>query len=337
VTSGSRGLQLLLGGLLIFFSISSFASVWIRRSVEQHIYTALRSIAQSQPDRALFEATAAVKSDPSSASASYLLAAILDETGESQKSIAQSEHCLELDSANGDCHLQLAISLAKQGQPARAMKEAQRALELLPESVRAHDVVFTLSRELRRGGEAVATGRDALTVSPFDVDLHYRVGLAAGEIGDFKTAAAQFAYASLLEPNRPEIMEKMHFAVRFATQALDASAQLRAIAAAAPDSPKLLNELAWIFATHPDAALRDGTRAVQLSQRACELSERKQPAFLATAAAAYAEAGRFSEAIPFARDAASLAHANGDVKTARLAENLLTHFQSNQTYREEPR
>ena len=131
--------------------------------------------------------------------------------------------------------------------------------------------------------------------------------------------------------------EKLHLAIRFVTQALDASSQLKAIAAAAPDSAALLNELAWIFATHPDTALRDGARAVQLSARACELSERKQPAFLATAAAAYAEAGRFSEAIASARDAASLAHANGDVKTAGLAENLLTHFQSNQPYREEPR
>src|SRR5207244_7202831 len=141
--------------VLVFLSINSFASVWIRPTAKQHIYIALRSISQSQYDRALSEATAAVKSDPANANASYLLAAVLDETGQSQKAITQSEHGVELELVNGDCHLQLAISLAKQGQLTRATSEAQRALELLPESVRAHDLIFALAREIRRGGESV--------------------------------------------------------------------------------------------------------------------------------------------------------------------------------------
>jgi tetratricopeptide (TPR) repeat protein len=167
--------------------------------------------------------------------------------------------------------------------------------------------------------------------------LHYRIGLAAGGIGDFTTAAHQLAYALLLWPNRPEIAGKLHLAVRFAAQSLNAPTQLEAIASSAPDSAPLLNELAWLFATHPDAALRDGRRAVQLSERACALTERKQPVLLATAAAAYAEIGKFPEAIATAKDALSLARSNGDAKTAGLAENLLRSFQSNQPYREELR
>jgi len=67
------------------------------------------------------------------------------------------------------------------------------------------------------------------------------------------------------------------------------------------------------------------------------LTEPKQPVLLATAAAAYAEVGKFPEAIATARDALSLARSNGDAKTAGLAENLLRSFQSNQPYREETR
>ena len=217
------------------------------------------------------------------------------------------------------------------------MNQAQRALELQPENARAHDLVFTLTRELHRADEALALGRDALAVSPFDSDLHYRIGLAAGEIGDFTTAVHQFAYALLLRPNRSEVSDKLHLAVAFAAKSSNASSQLKEIVSSSPESPPLLNELAWMFATHPDAALRDGARAVQLSERACALTERKQPAFLASAAAAYAEVGKFVEAIATARDATSLARSIGDVKTAGLADNLLTAFQANQPYREEPR
>ena len=337
LTARSRVLQLLFGSALIFFSINSFGSVWIRASAEQHIYAALRSISQSQSDRALSEATEATRNERSNASACCFLAAVLDEIGEPNKAVAQSEHGLELDSANGDCHLQLGISLAKQGDMTRAMGEARHALELQPEKARAYDLVFTLASELRRAEEALAVGRDALVVSPFDSDLHYRIGLAAGGIGDFTTAAHQLAYALLLRPNRSEIAGKLDLAVHFAAQGSNAPSKLKAIASSPPDSAPLLNELAWLFATHPDAALRDGPRAVQLSERACALTERKQPALLASAAAAYAEVGKFSEAIAAARDALSLARSNGDAKTAELAENLLTSFQSNQPYREEPR
>jgi protein O-mannosyl-transferase len=337
LTARSRVLQLVFGTALLLFSINSFGSVWIRPSTEQHIYTARRSISQSQSNRAISEATEATKNESSNAGAYCFFASVLDELGEWQKAVAQSEHGLELDSANGDCHLQLGISLAKQGDMLRAMSEARRVLELQPENVRAYDLVFSLARELHRAEEALAVGRDALVVSPFDSDVHYRIGLAAGGIGDFTTAAHQLAYALLLRPNRPEIAGKLHLAVRFAAQSLNAPLQLEAIASSAPDSAPLLNELAWLFATHPDAALRDGRRAVQLSERACALTERKQPMLLATAAAAYAEVGKFPEAIATARDALSLARSNGDAKTAGLAENLLTSFQSNQPYREETR
>jgi hypothetical protein len=99
----------------------------------------------------------------------------------------------------------------------------------------------------------------------------------------------------------------------------------------------LLNDLAWIFATHPDAAVRNGAEAVRQSERACTLTSRTRPNFVATLAAAYAEAGKFSEAIATAQDAATLAQSIGETKTARLAENLLTALQANQPYREEPR
>jgi len=336
LTACSRISQLLFGSVLMIFSINSFSSVWIQPSTEQHIYSAIRSISQSQPDRAISEATQATKKEPASATACYFLAAVLDEIGETQKAVAEATRGIRLDDKNGDCHFQLGVSLGKQSEMSQAMSEARRALELQPENARAYDLAFTLACELHRFEEALAIGRDALSVSPFDSDLHYRIGLAAGGIGDFTTAAHQLAYALLLWPNRSEIASKLHLAVRFAAQGLNAPSQLEAIASSAPDSAPLLNELAWLFATHPDAARRDGGRAVQLSERACALTDRKQPVFLVTAAAAYAEVANFPEAIATARDALSLARSNGDAKTAGLAENLLTSFQSNQPYREEP-
>ena len=162
------------------------------------------------------------------------------------------------------------------------------------------------------------------------------MGLAAGDRGDFKTAVQHFGYASVLSPGSTAVEDKLHLAIQFATQALDAPAQLPAIASLAPDSPELLNELAWIFATNPNPALRNKDEAVLLSERACSLTNRARPKFLATLAAAYAESGRFPDGITAAQQALSLAKLEGDTSTSRGAEKLLDALQHQQPYREEP-
>lgn len=331
-----RILRLVLTAVLIFLAINSFAAVWIRSSSALHMYNALRLIVQSQQSQAASEAAAAVTNDPSSADAAYVLAAILDETDEPDKALSAAERCLELNPSSGYCHFQLAIGFARERKPDRALSEIQRAIELIPENARARGLNLSLAVELRLGAAALTAGRDALAVSPFDSELHYRVGLIAGEIGDLKSAAQQFAYASLLAAKpSSEISSKLHLTIRFVTRSPDASSQLHELAATAPDSSALLNELAWIFATDPNAGLRDGPRAVDLAQRACELTQKRQPAVLATSAAAYAEIGNFSEAVSFAQSADSLARLQGDTKTVAVVDKMLNAFRASQPYRDE--
>jgi cytochrome c-type biogenesis protein CcmH/NrfG len=102
----------------------------------------------------------------------------------------------------------------------------------------------------------------------------------------------------------------------------------------APDSPPALNELAWVLATSPDATLRNGPEAVPLAEHACAVTNRRNPKWLATLAAAYAEAGRFPEAISAAQEALSLARTTGDEATVERTGNLLGCFQSGRPFRE---
>jgi Flp pilus assembly protein TadD len=244
LSSRSRITRMSIFALLIFVSINSFASVWIRRTPEQHVYSALRLISQSRPERAIAEANAAVTMNPSNPEAAYVLAAVLDETGASNEAIGECERCLQLDSGNGDCHLQLGVSAGKSGDLTRAMSEAQRALELQPEDARVYDLLFGAARGLHRSEDVVQAGRDALALSPFDSDLHYRIGLAAGEIGDFKIATQQFAYALLLKPGKPEHEQKLRIALSFLAQTPDAANVIRDLQPLAIGSPKLLEILA---------------------------------------------------------------------------------------------
>jgi len=102
------------------------------------------------------------------------------------------------------------------------------------------------------------------------------------------------------------------------------------------DDPEVLNNLAWILAAHPSAGLRDGTEAVKLAARACELTAHRQPVFLGTLAAAHAEVGEFEKAIEAARRAQELALSLRQTNIAQRNEQFLRLYQDRKPARMAP-
>ena len=240
----TRGVQFIVLFLLLLVAINNFASVWIRNSTERHIYAAIRFNEHGKKDRAVVEAAEAIKGDPASGNASYVLAAILDEMGKSQDAINECQRCLALNASNGDCHFQLAVSLAKTGDLNNALMEADRALQLIPENSQANNLVVTLNLELQRNEATLSAARDVIGITPFDADLHYRIGLAAGQFGDFVMAANQFAYATLLAPAKIDYQQKLRIALSFLQKTGDTEGTIGGLESLGAGSPKLLEILA---------------------------------------------------------------------------------------------
>ena len=111
-----------------------------------------------------------------------------------------------------------------------------------------------------------------------------------------------------------------------------AIARYRLVLAARPDFVVALNNLAWLLATRPEASLRDGQEAVQLSEKACRLTRYCVPRLVGTLAAAYAEAGRFPEAVATARKAC--VRAANDPALLEQNRQLLERYRKGQPYRE---
>ena len=331
----SDRLRLVLGTLLLVWALNSFATYWIVPLVTQHLYAAKALATHDQIARASAEAARAVQIDPLNATARGLHALGLSELGKDAEAVSEAERALELTPMDSEAHLNLAIA-AERNDVERAIAEARRAIELGPQNVSAYQLLMKCLVDSGRYNEAAAFGPEWLAVSPFDAAAHSSFARAMAQTGDLSTAARQLGYVMMLRPNAEEALTQLHQNLVSLARAPDGLQRLRDVAMNAPDSPRMLDELAWLLATYPDSNSRDGSEAVRLGERACALTDRRVPALLATLAAAYAENRDFSRAVATGEEALRTAQAIGDTDSVKLSENVLTAVRADLPYRHNP-
>jgi tetratricopeptide (TPR) repeat protein len=101
-----------------------------------------------------------------------------------------------------------------------------------------------------------------------------------------------------------------------------------------PKWAKAANSLAWILATDRNADIRNGGEAVEWAMVACKGEGRKNPEYLDTLAAAYAEAGRFEQAVQTAQECLDLARLVGNTRLAQDVERRLQLYRTGKAFHE---
>src|SRR5262249_62045844 len=89
---------------------------------------------------------------------------------------------------------------------------------------------------------------------------------------------------------------------------------------------------AWILATHPNATFRNGREAERLAKQVVQASEEELPDELDLLAAAYAEEGRFEDALATQRKALEKA-SHLDPNVVKGMEERLRLYQQHQPFR----
>ena len=97
------------------------------------------------------------------------------------------------------------------------------------------------------------------------------------------------------------------------------------------------NDLAYVLACSADEKLRDGPRAIKLAERAAELTKRDDAGVLRTLSAAYANGGRFDDALAASREALVLAERKGRLELAENIRQRMELYTAGKPYRHVPR
>ena len=230
-------------------------------------------------------------------------------------------------------HANLGWILASQQNYDEAQAHLAASLELNPANAQAHSNLGRLLSLQGKSAEAEEQFQAALRIKPKDADIRRSYAASLAEQGRQVEAVTQFREALRL---RPDIETRLQLARLFVQSGnpREAVAEYCQVLLSRPNQPEALNNVAWLLATCADATVRNGPEAVRLAEHACRLSGNSQPRELGTLAAAYAEAGRFPEAIATAQKAVDAARAGGNDQLAAMSEQLLALFRTGKPHHE---
>ena len=185
-----------------------------------------------------------------------------------------------------------------------------------------------------RNGEARFHFEKSLKINRRQPELLSALGVFDLEVGRVEEARANLQEAIAIEPNHKDAHYNLGNVYLHTGNGTEAVSHYERALAINPDDVEAMNNMAWILATWPNALTRNGVKAVALAERADALTRGQNQVVSATLAAAYAEAGRFPEAVKTAERALQLALAEGNEARAGSIRAQLELYQAGQAFRD---
>jgi tetratricopeptide (TPR) repeat protein len=264
---------------------------------EAHCNLGIVLVKEGKPAEAKVHYEAALRYRTNYSDAWYNLGNILAKEDRLEAAREHYLQALQFKPELADAHNNLGVVLAAQRKLPEAIEHYEIALRLQPDLADAHNNLAVALESLGKNEEATKHLRAAVKLNPAQADAHSNLGWLLARQGKLEEASGQFRVALQFKPGDAQSHFRLGAILASQQKTGEAIGHFREALRARPDWPTALNALAGVLATHPNGQFRDGTEAVRLAERSCALTGEKNAVFLETLAAAYAEAGRFDQAL----------------------------------------
>ncbi len=229
-----------------------------------------------------------------------------------------------------------AADLGNKGNKPAALAKWQEAAEMDPNNPVANGGLGAALVDMGKPKDAIPYLQNATRLDGNYLAAYYNLGNALAAAGREDEAIGAWLNTVRIRPHFPEGRENLGYAYYKEAKFTDSLAQLEQELDSTPDRLFALSLAATQLATCPDSSIRNGAEALTLAERANSLSGGKTPIILDALSAAYAESGRFDEAVETEKQALDLASQGGDTSVAATLKAHLEKYSSNQPLREPP-
>ena len=302
------------------------------RSVSYYIGVALQM--QGKPKEALPYLETCIVSTEMQPERNHRLGLSLMDAGRMEEAEAAIKLALAAKPQNLDYNLGMAAFLMSKGDTNRAEPIYASMVTSHSNQPAAHKAYGDFLALVNRHAEAEPRYATAVKLKPESVPYRKAYANSLQRNGRLDLAVEQYEKVfALAKPASQELLDLADIYAQLG-QTRNVLACYDKAVEQEPNSVPALNNLAWLLATCPDDGVHNGARAVELAERACQITEWKVTVLMGTLAAAYAEAGRFPDAIAMAEKAITKARDEKQDDVAKRNGELLEHYRNGKPYRE---
>lgn len=228
----------------------------------------------------------------------------------------------------------LGFMLAWVNEDEAAIAAYREAIALDDAFVEARNNLATLLLRYNRAAEAIDVLAPAIRARSQVYELHQQLGSALWQAGRRDEAIDAYRAAAKLRPDDHEIHRVLADCLVALGRHAEAIDEFRERVRLRRDDAEAIRMLAWLWATSPDAQLRNGAAAMTAAKRLIELSGPDNPAALDVLAAAAAESGDFTQAVEVGERVCEAAKKLGKKELVDAVEARLALYRAGRPYRD---
>jgi tetratricopeptide (TPR) repeat protein len=278
----------------------------------------------------------AARIKPDFANVQYCLGKLYSRMNRLEEAKVHYALAIRSEPAMAEAHYDLGTLWQQQGERVRATACYKNALLLSPDYPAAHNNLANLLAEDGKLPEAIEHYRRALSAAPDLGQTHYNLGVRLAELKHTEEAIEHLRAANRLLPAVAVTYIQLAKVLGQDGQFAEAIATLQSGLSTNNPNPAIANEYAWLLVTCPVPELRNAPQAIEIGEELVKATARRSPQPLDTLAAAYAEAGRFDDAVAAAREAAALAAAGNQADLTIGLKARLALYASRRAYHQPP-